>query len=90
MEATDAENTVQDDGLAQDHLRQIVDRIERLEEEKEGLTAHMRAVYAEAKSAGFDPKVIRKVIRIRKMDPREVDEEETLLHLYKQALGMGH
>ncbi|MEO5363068.1 MAG: DUF2312 domain-containing protein [Magnetococcus sp. DMHC-8] len=69
-------------------LRQLIERIERLEEEKAALADHVRGVYAEAKAAGFDPKIIRKVVRLRKMDPREVDEEETMIQMYKRALGM--
>ncbi|MBF0184606.1 MAG: DUF2312 domain-containing protein [Magnetococcales bacterium] len=71
-----------------EQLRNLIERIERLEEEKAVLADHVRSVYAEAKSAGFDPKIIRKVVRLRKMDPRDVDEEETLIHMYKRALGM--
>ncbi|NGZ29436.1 MAG: DUF2312 domain-containing protein [Magnetococcales bacterium] len=74
--------------LAGDQLRQFIERIERLEEEKAGLAADVRDLYNQAKSTGFDPKVMRQVIRIRKMEQHQVDEEENLLHLYKQALGM--
>ncbi|MBF0369529.1 MAG: DUF2312 domain-containing protein [Magnetococcales bacterium] len=75
-------------GLAQDHLRQMIDRIERLEEEKEEVGLQIRAIYAEAKSAGFEPKVMRTIIRDRKKEPHVLEEEETLIHLYKKALGM--
>ncbi|MEO5348172.1 MAG: DUF2312 domain-containing protein [Magnetococcus sp. YQC-3] len=71
-----------------EQLRQLIERIERLEEEKAVLADHIREVYAEAKRAHFDPKIIRKIVRLRKMDPREVDEEESMIQLYKQALGM--
>jgi uncharacterized protein (UPF0335 family) len=71
-----------------EQLRNLIERIERLEEEKAALADQVRSVYAEAKSAGFDPKIIRKVVRLRKMDPRDVDEEETLIHMYMRALGM--
>ncbi|MBF0611991.1 MAG: DUF2312 domain-containing protein [Magnetococcales bacterium] len=74
--------------LAGDQLRQFIERIERLEEEKAGLAADVRDLYNQAKSTGFDPKVMRHIIRIRKMEQHQVDEEENLLHLYKQALGM--
>lgn len=74
--------------LAGDQLRQFIERIERLEEEKSGLAADVRDLYNQAKSTGFDPKVMRQIIRVRKMDQHQVDEEENLLHLYKQALGM--
>lgn len=71
-----------------EQLRQFIERIERLEEEKAVLADHVREVYAESKTAGFDPKIIRKVIRLRKMDPHDVDVEETLIQVYKRALGM--
>lgn len=74
--------------VAAEQLRQFIERIERLEEEKGELAANIRDVYAEAKNGGFDPKVMRQIIRLRKMERHQVDEEEALLHLYKQALGM--
>ncbi|MBF0309706.1 MAG: DUF2312 domain-containing protein [Magnetococcales bacterium] len=73
---------------AAEHLQQMIDRLERLEEERAALGQHVRDTLAEAKSAGFNSKVIRQILRIRKMDKHQVDEEEQLLHLYKQALGM--
>ncbi|WP_130470469.1 DUF2312 domain-containing protein [Candidatus Magnetaquicoccus inordinatus] len=76
------------DDIEGEQLRNLIERIERLEEEKAVLADHVRSVYAEAKSSGFDPKIIRKVVRLRKMDPRDVDEEETLIHMYMRALGM--
>jgi uncharacterized protein (UPF0335 family) len=75
-------------GIEADQLRILVERIERLEEEKEGIASDIRLVYAESKSVGFDPKIIRQIVRLRKMDAHEVDEQETLLQLYKNALGM--
>ncbi|MBF0428452.1 MAG: DUF2312 domain-containing protein [Magnetococcales bacterium] len=75
-------------GISGEDLRRIVERIERLEEEKLGIAADIRAIYAEAKAVGFDPKIVRKVIRLRSMEPHQVEEEETLLDLYKHALGM--
>ncbi len=75
-------------GIEVEQLQQLVVRIERLEEEKAALADHIREVYAEGKSSGFDPKIMRKIVRLRKMDPRDVDEEEALIHLYKRALGM--
>ena len=74
--------------IAADHLQSFVSRIERLEEEKAALAADVREVYAEAKSMGFDVKILRQVIRIRKMEPAERSEQETLLDLYMAALGM--
>ena len=75
-------------GVAGDRLRSFVERIERLEEEKKALGADIKEVYSEAKGHGFDTKILRKVIALRKKDKEERDEEETLLDLYKQALGM--
>ena len=75
-------------GVAADQLRAIVERIERLEEEKKALADDIREVYAEAKGSGFDTKIIRKVIGLRKRDRAELDEEETILDLYLRALGM--
>lgn len=75
-------------GLAGDRLRSLVERIERLEEERKALSSDIRDIYAESKSAGFDAKVMRQLVRIRKMEPAEVEEQETLLDLYKRALGM--
>ena len=75
-------------GIASDRLRSIVERIERLEEEKRALAKDVRDIYAESKSVGFEPKVLRKLIQQRRRKPAEVEEEETLLDLYKRALGM--
>lgn len=75
-------------GIAADRLRNIVERIERLEEERGALGNDIKDIYAEAKSAGFDTKVVRQLIRIRKQEPAEVEEMETLLDVYRRALGM--
>ncbi|NGZ06982.1 MAG: DUF2312 domain-containing protein [Magnetococcales bacterium] len=75
-------------GISGEDLRRVVERIERLEEEKLGISADIRAVYAEAKAMGFDPKIVRKVVRLRSMEPHQIEEEETLTELYKRALGM--
>lgn len=75
-------------GIAADRLRSFVERIERLEEEKAALGADIREVYSEAKSVGFDSKIIRQVIRLRKLDGGDRREQEELLDLYKSALGM--
>jgi len=75
-------------GIAADRLRSIVERIERLEEEKKALGNDIKDIYAEAKSAGFDVKVLRQIVRLRKQEPAEVEEQETLLDLYRRALGM--
>ena len=75
-------------GIAVDRLRSFIERIERLEEEKTALTSDVREVYAEAKSTGFDTKAMRQVIKLRKLDAQDRREQEELLDLYKQALGM--
>ncbi len=75
-------------GIAADRLRSFVERIERLEEEKAALGADVREVYSEAKSVGFDSKIIRQVVRLRKLDGSDRREQEELLDLYKTALGM--
>ena len=75
-------------GIAADRLRSIVDRIERLEEERKALSSDIKDIYAEEKSAGFDVKVLRAIIRIRKQEPAEVEEQETLIDVYRRALGM--
>ena len=75
-------------GIAADRLRSIIERVERLEEERKALADDIKDIFAEAKSAGFDPKVLRQIIRIRKQEPAEVEEQETLLDLYRRALGM--
>ena len=75
-------------GIAADRLRSIVERIERLEEERKALGGDIRDIYAEAKSAGFDVKVLRQLIRLRKQEAAEVEEQESLLDLYRRALGM--
>ncbi len=75
-------------GIAADRLRSIIDRIERLEEERRALGGDIKDIYTEAKSAGFDVKVIRQIIRIRKQEPADVEEQETLLDVYRRALGM--
>ena len=73
-------------GIAGDQLRSIIDRIERLEEEKAALAADIREVYGEAKANGFEPKVLRQVVRQRKMDHTERLEQEALFDLYMLAL----
>ncbi|MFZ0021392.1 MAG: DUF2312 domain-containing protein [Acetobacteraceae bacterium] len=75
-------------GIAADRLRSIVDRIERLEEERKALGGDIRDIYAEAKSAGFDVKVLRQLIRVRRQEAGDVEEQETLLDVYRRALGM--
>ena len=75
-------------GIAGDRLKSFIARIERLEEEKRVLAEDIKEVYAEAKGTGFDTKIMRQIIRLRKRDPDDIDEEETLLTVYMRALGM--
>jgi uncharacterized protein (UPF0335 family) len=75
-------------GIAGERLRAFIERIERLEEEKAALSADIREVYAEAKATGFDVKIMRQVIRLRKMDRSDREEQEHLLDLYKRAIGL--
>ncbi|MEN5081857.1 DUF2312 domain-containing protein [Bosea sp. TWI1241] len=76
-----------DDPVAGDQLKSIVERIERLEEEKKTIADDIKEVYAEAKGNGYDVKVLRKVIALRKRDLEERKEEEAILDLYLQAVG---
>ena len=71
-------------GIASAQLKSFIERIERLEDEKRALGEDIKEVYAEAKGSGFEPKIMRQIIRIRKMDKEEHDEQKTLLDLYKQ------
>lgn len=75
--------------FAKDQLKSVVDRIERLEEEKSALSADIKEVYAEAKGNGFDVKILRKVIRVRKQDAAERSTEEEMMELYLSAVGSG-
>lgn len=75
-------------GVAGQRLQSFLERIERLEEEKSALAEDIKEVYAEAKGVGFDAKVIRKIVSLRKMDHEKRREEEELLDLYKTAIGM--
>ena len=75
-------------GVAGDRLKSFIERIERLEEEKRALAEDIKEVYAEAKGTGFDTKIMRQLIKLRKMDKDDLDEQETLLDVYKHALGM--
>ncbi|MBF0140795.1 MAG: DUF2312 domain-containing protein [Magnetococcales bacterium] len=74
--------------LPKEQLRQLIDRIERLEKEKSDITSGISDVYAEARSQGFDPKLMRDIIKLRRKDQEELDNEEAVLHMYKVALGM--
>ena len=76
------------DIVAADRLRSIVERIERLEEEKKGIQSDIRDIFAEAKSTGFDVKAIRAVLKLRKMDAADRDEQEIIVEQYRKALGL--
>ena len=75
-------------GIAADHLRQLIERVERLEEEKAALSQDIREVMAEAKNQGFDTKIMRQMIKLRKMEVADRQEQDYLIDLYKQALGL--
>jgi uncharacterized protein (UPF0335 family) len=72
----------------QDQLKSLVERVERLEEDKQAISTDIKEVYAEAKAHGFDTKTMRQVVRLRKMDKQEREEREAMLDLYLSALGM--
>jgi uncharacterized protein (UPF0335 family) len=74
--------------FAAHQLRSFIERVERLEEEKAALAADIREVYSEAKGQGFDTKIMRQIIRLRKMDKADYQEQAAILQLYKDALGM--
>lgn len=74
---------------ADDQLRLFIERIERLEEEKKGVADDIRDTYSEAKSQGYDPKIMRQIVRLRKMEPHDRQEMELILDTYKAALGLG-
>jgi uncharacterized protein (UPF0335 family) len=82
MSETEAETT-------DNQLRLFIERIERLEEEKKGIADDIRDVYAEAKSQGYDVKIMRQIVRLRKLPPHDRKEMELLLDTYKAALGIG-
>ncbi|MEM9394410.1 MAG: DUF2312 domain-containing protein [Pseudomonadota bacterium] len=69
-------------------LRQFIERFERLEQEKKDIAEQQKEVMAEAKARGYDTKVMRKLVALRKRDPEDISEEEAVLELYKEALGM--
>ena len=79
---------IADTGVAAEELKQLIERIERLEEEKNALSEDIKEVYAEAKGRGFDTNAMRTLIRLRAKEPQDLQEEEAILELYKQALGM--
>ena len=88
LDSTQKSKEPETGGIAADRLRSLVDRIERLEEERKALGNDIKDIFSEAKSAGFDVKVLRQLIRLRKQEPAEIEEQETLLDVYRRALGM--
>lgn len=81
-------DTASNGTVAANELRQFVERVERLEEDKKAIADDIREVFAEMKGRGYDVKVVRQLIRLRKRDKAELDEEEAILETYMQALGM--
>lgn len=75
-------------GMSAEHLKQYIERVERLEEEKKNVAEDIKEVYNEAKGNGFDAKTMRAIIKLRKMEANDRDEQEHLLDIYKRALGM--
>jgi len=75
-------------GVARERLKSFIERIENLEEEKSALTADIREIYSEAKGIGLDIKTLRQIVRLRKLDSSDRQQQEELLDLYKNALGM--
>lgn len=76
--------------MSDDRLRLLVEQVERLEEEKKGIVDDIRDVYAEAKAVGYDPKIMRQIVRLRKMNPDNRREMDMLLDTYRTALGIGY
>jgi len=85
---TDASDPSSSYRVTADELRQFIERIERLEAEKKDIADQQKEVMAEAKARGYDTKVMRKVIALRKREPDDIAEEEAVLEMYKEALGM--
>ena len=75
-------------GIQHDRLKSFIERVERLEEEKAAIAGDVKEVYAEAKSSGFDTKIMRQIVKLRKMEAHDREEQEQLLDLYKQAIGL--
>lgn len=87
-EISDDQNRSNDKGLGRDQLRGLVERIERLEEEKSAIADDIKEVYGEAKGTGFDVKAMRQIVKMRKMDASDRMEQEAILDTYLHALGM--
>lgn len=90
MDVTETETADRPDSyrVTADELRQFIERIERLDVEKRDIADQQKEVMAEAKARGYDTKVIRKLIALRKREPDDIAEEEAVLEMYKEALGM--
>jgi uncharacterized protein (UPF0335 family) len=85
---TGEETMARGGGVAAERLKSFIERIERLEEEKSALAGDIREVYSEAKGAGFDTKVMRQIVRLRRMDDADRQEQQAILDTYKRALGL--
>ena len=83
-----AEKDEEIEGIAVDRLQSLIERIERLENEKNGVSEDIRSIYAEAKSAGFDPKIMRAMVKLRKMNVADRDEIDFLTETYRKALDL--
>jgi uncharacterized protein (UPF0335 family) len=86
---TKPEKKMSEGTVSNEQLRLFMERIERLEEEKKGVSDDIRDVFSEAKSQGYDTKIMRQILRLRKMEPHDRAEMEALLDVYKSALGLG-
>lgn len=84
----EADQNPKNEALNESRLRSLIERIERLEEEKKAVSGDIRDIFAEAKSAGFDPKIMRAIIKLRNMNAADRDEQEYLLDTYKKALDL--
>jgi uncharacterized protein (UPF0335 family) len=75
-------------GFAREQLKSFIERVERLQEEKDALSADMKEVYAESKGTGFDTKIMRIIVRLRKLDKADLQEQDALIDLYREAVGL--
>jgi len=88
MNATDLDELESELGVSSSHLRQYIEKIEKLEEEKSELQEHVKETFSQAKNDGFDVKIMRKILTMRKMKKEELMEQQELLEIYAKALGM--
>jgi uncharacterized protein (UPF0335 family) len=89
MEGEEMSNEGHNSRASDDRLRLLIERIERLEEEKKGISDDIRDVYAEAKAVGYDARIMREVVKLRKMNPDDRAERDAILEIYRCALGLG-